>query len=161
MALPGPKPKPYIQAVRQGTFRADRQTEGVRFPPRDPVEPDWSELLPGALPETVQARETAAELWGRLVPVLKVSAGLVDTQRETVVDLCLTWATIVMGTRALAREGMVIDGFRGRVRNPWCTVLSQHRSHFRSLVGELGLTPASAQRIAMPQPDEDDDDIFD
>ncbi|MFF0746581.1 phage terminase small subunit P27 family [Streptomyces sp. NPDC004111] len=161
MAVPGRKPKPYIAAVREGTFRPDRNKEGVRFPPVDPVEPRWADILPGPDPEVLRARKTAAELWGRLVPVLTYSAGLVDTQRETVTDYCVTWAWITMGNRALAREGVVIDGDRGKVRNPWCTVLSQQRQHFRSLTGELGLTPASAQRIAAPQPDDDDDDIFD
>lgn len=161
MAVAGRKPKPYIQAVREGTFRADRQKEGVRFPPVDPVEPKWADLLPGSDPEVVRARKTAAELWRRIVPVLTHSVGLVDTQRETVTDLCLTWAWMVMGNRALAREGVIIQGAHGQVRNPWSTVLSQQRQHFRSLVSELGLTPASAQRIAAPQLPEDDDDIWD
>lgn len=161
MAVAGRKPKPYIQAVREGTFRADRQKEGVRFPPVDPVEPKWADLLPGSDTEVVRARKTAAELWGRIVPVLTHSVGLVDTQRETVADLCVTWAWIVMGNRTLARDGVVIEGAHGLVRHPWCTVLSQQRQHFRSLVGELGLTPASAQRIAAPQAAEDEDDIWD
>ncbi|MFI6488266.1 P27 family phage terminase small subunit [Streptomyces sp. NPDC050564] len=161
MAVAGRKPKPYIQAVREGTFRGDRQKEGVRFAPTDPVEPDWDDLLPGDDLEVVRARKTAAELWGRIVPALTYSAGLVDVQRETVTDLCVTWAWIVMGNRALAREGVIIDGDRGRARNPWCTVISQHRQHFRSLIGELGLTPASAQRITAPPQDDEDDDIWD
>ncbi|MFI9610364.1 P27 family phage terminase small subunit [Streptomyces sp. NPDC052023] len=161
MAVPGRKPKPYIKAVREGTFRPDRQTEGVRFPPVDPVEPKWADLLPGADTEVVRARKTAAELWGRIVPVLRYTVGLTDTQRETVTDLCVTWAWIVMGNRAMAREGVVIQGAHGKVRNPWTTVLSQQRQHFRSLVGELGLTPASAQRIAAPEPDDEDSDIWD
>lgn len=114
MAVVGRKPKPHIQAVREGTFRADRQKEGVKFPPVDPVEPRWSDLLPGPDPEVARARKTAAELWGRIVPVLTHSVGLVDTQRETVTDLCVTWSWIVMGNRALARDGVVVTGDRGR-----------------------------------------------
>ncbi|MFF3337996.1 P27 family phage terminase small subunit [Streptomyces flavidovirens] len=161
MAVAGRKPKPYIQAVREGTFRPDRQKEGMRFAPTEAVEPKWSDMLPGSDPEVVRARKTAAELWGRIVPALTHSAGLVDVQRETVTDLCLTWAWMVMGNRALAREGAIVQGAHGKVRNPWNTVVAQHRQHFRSLIGELGLTPASAQRITTPPPDDDEDDIWD
>jgi P27 family predicted phage terminase small subunit len=161
MAVPGRKPKPYIQAVREGTFRADRNKVGVRFPPNDPVEPKWADLMPGQDPEVVRARKTAAELWARIVPALTYSAGLVDAQRETVTDLCITWATLKMGVRALALEGHVVQGAHGKARNPWVTIVNQHRQHFRSLVGELGLTPASAQRITAPEPDDEDDDIWD
>lgn len=48
MSVSGAKPKPHLQAVREGTFRADRQTEGARFAPVDPVEPDWAEVFPSA-----------------------------------------------------------------------------------------------------------------
>ncbi|MBZ9638012.1 P27 family phage terminase small subunit [Streptomyces sp. PSKA30] len=161
MAVAGRKPKPYIQAVREGTFRADRHKQGVRFAPSEAVEPDWEDVLPGDDEDAVYARETAAELWGRLVPALTFSAGLVDVQREPVIDLCVTWATIKMGVRILNREGHVVQGAHGKVRHPWNTIVAQHRQHYRSLIGEFGLTPASATRITAPEPDDEDDDIWD
>ena len=89
------------------------------------------------------------------------SAGLVNAQRERLVDYCLTWARIDQGERALPRDGVVVPAarFRGNVRNPWTTVLNQYRAHFRALAGELGLTPAS--RIDRPRDADTDDDPFD
>ncbi|MGW2232502.1 P27 family phage terminase small subunit [Streptomyces sp. NPDC001759] len=161
MAVPGRKPKPYLAAVREGTFREDRNKQGVRFAPSEVVEPCWDELLPGADADAEQARRDAAELWERIVPALVFSAGLVDVQREPVIDLCVTWATIKQGVRVLNREGHVIPGAHGMVRHPWNSIVAQHRQHYRSLIGEFGLTPASATRITAPPRDDDDDDVFD
>jgi P27 family predicted phage terminase small subunit len=72
----------------------------------------------------------------------------------------VTWARIVQGERALSRDGVLVDTEHGVTKNPWTTVLNQYRAHFRSLVGELGLTPSSASRLNKPQSD-DDDDPFD
>ena len=86
--------------------------------------------------------------------------GLVGEQQETLVDFCVTWARIVQGERALSREGVVAATERGTAKSPWCTVLNQYRAHFRSLVGELGLTPSAASRLHRPSA-ADDDDPFD
>ncbi|MFE4514431.1 P27 family phage terminase small subunit [Kitasatospora sp. NPDC056783] len=159
MAVPGRKPKPHIQAVREGTFRPDRNSEGARFAPTDPVEPDWAELLPGD--DVAEVREHAADVWARVVPALMVSAGLVDSQREVAVDYCITSARIWQGERELSRTGLVVETERGNVKSPWVTILGQYRSHLRALVGELGLSPASATRITPPDLGGDDDGIFD
>jgi P27 family predicted phage terminase small subunit len=166
MSVSGAKPKPHLQAVREGTFRADRQTEGARFAPVDPVEPDWAEVFPsasrGALAkEAKELRDYAATLWARIVPALVVSTGLTETQRETVTDYVVTATRIWQGERALTRQGMVVQTERGMVKNPWTSVLNAYRSHFRSLTGELGLSPSSASRIAAPDTGDDDDDTFD
>ena len=65
---------------------------------------------------------------------------------------------IHQGERAVSRDGMVVAGaMGGQVKNPWTTVLNQYRSHLRSLVGELGLSPAAATRITRPEAATDDD----
>ncbi|MGW3229427.1 P27 family phage terminase small subunit [Kitasatospora sp. NPDC001095] len=157
--MSGRKPKPHLTALREGTFRADRHTEGARFEPVDPIEPDWFELLPGDQAEDV--RQFAAGVWARVVPALVVSAGLVDSQREVATDFCVTAARIWQGERELSREGLVVETERGRVKNPWTTIVTGYRSHLRALVGELGLSPASATRITPPETGGDDDGIFD
>lgn len=157
MAAPGRKPKPHLAAVREGTFRPDKQTEGARFAPVDPVEPDWADLLPGE--SDVQAK--AAEVWARTVPALIVSAGLTNAQRETAVEYCIAAARIHQGERALSRDGMVVETERGLVKHPWTTILNAYRAHFRSLTGELGLSPSSAARISPPTGADEDDGVFD
>ncbi|MFG3349212.1 P27 family phage terminase small subunit [Streptomyces sp. NPDC048018] len=159
MAVPGQKPKPHIQAVREGTYRPDRNSEGARFAPLSPVEPDWSELLPGDDPEGVRGK--AADVWARTIPALVHSAGLTDAQRETAIEYCVTVARLWQAERELSRSGLVVETERGNVKSPWVTIVNQYRAHFRALTGELGLSPASATRITPPESGGDDDGIFD
>lgn len=161
MATPGRKPKPHLTAVREGTFREDRHTEGARFAPTDPVEPDWAEILPGSAKVTKETRAKAAEVWGTVVPAVVAAAGLTNAQRETAIDYCVTAARIWQGERVLSREGMTVETERGMVKHPMTTILNSYRSHFRSLTGELGLSPSAAARIAPPNRDDEDSDIFD
>lgn len=161
MAVAGRKPKPYLQAVREGTFREDRQTEGVRFTPTDPVEPDWADILPGRTKEIREVRNKAAEVWRNTVPALVHSAGLTDAQRETAIEYCVTVARLWQAERALSTEGVIVKTERGNVKNPWVTVANQYRSHFRSLTAELGLSPSSAARVQPPNDGGEDDDVFD
>lgn len=116
--------------------------------------------MPGDEHGGEQVRDTAAELWRRTAPTLSRSAGLVGEQQEVLIDYCLTWARIIQGERALSRDGVVVHTERGVVKNAWTTVLNQYRSHLRSLIGELGLSPSSAARLSRPESG-DDEDPFD
>lgn len=158
MAVTGRKPKPHLAAVREGTFREDRHTPGMRLRPTDPVEPDWSELMPG--PDT-DVRDHAAAVWASTVPALILSAGLTDAQRATAIEYCVTVARLWQAERALSLEGVVVRTERGMVKNAWVTVANQYRSHFRALTAELGLSPSSAARVQPPDTGGEDDDIFD
>ncbi|WP_328394195.1 P27 family phage terminase small subunit [Streptomyces sp. NBC_00390] len=156
----GQKPKPHIQAVREGAYRPDRNSEGARFTPLDPIEPDWSELLPGDSSEDLRGK--ARDVWARTIPALVVSAGLTDPQRETAIEYCVTVARLWQAERELSRTGLVVETERGNVKSPWVTIAHQYRSHFRSLVDELGLSPASSTRITPPEfSGGEDDGVFD
>lgn len=161
MALPGPKPKPYLQAVREGNPGRRALGPGLVLPPSDPVEPAWAELLPGRDSDARRLRETTAATWARIAPVLTRSAGLTNAQRDVLVEYCITVARIEQAERHLTRDGVVVETERGNVKSPWTTVLNQYRAHFRSLVGELGLSPASARRVPSSGAYEDEDDPFD
>lgn len=156
MAVAGRKPKPYLQAVREGNPGQRRRDPGMILAGQL-AEPDWNTLLPGPR-EMTRARRVASGLWDRLAPSLQRSAGLSGEMAETLTEFCVCWARIDQGERALSRDGVVMPGIMGGlVKNPWTTVLHQYRAHFRSLVGELGLTPAAATRITAPSGDDDDD----
>ncbi|MFJ9961067.1 phage terminase small subunit P27 family [Streptomyces avermitilis] len=166
MAVSGAKPKPHLAAVREGTYRADRQSEGMRLAPADPVEPDWSEIFPAPArgkmaKDAEEIRGKAREVWARVVPALIVSAGLTDPQRETITDYCVTAARIWQGERVLTREGMITVSERGMIKHPMTTILNAYRAHFRSLTGELGLSPSAAARISPPENGDAEDDVFD
>ncbi len=152
--------KPRLQAVREGNPGKRPVRDSVVLPPSALREPEWESLIVGKAADVKHAREVARDLWRKLAPTLSRSVGLVGEQQETLADYCLTWARIVQGERALSREGVVVQTERGMVKNPWTTVLNQYRAHFRSLVGELGLSPASATRLTRPETS-DESDPFD
>ena len=161
MASRGTKPKPVLQVVREGNPGHRPLNDPVVLPPTALREPDWSAIFCGSGDENDRARATAAALWAKTAPVLSRCIGLVGEQQEALADFCVTWARIEQGERALSREGVVTEGYRGGpVHNPWATALHQYRSHARSLAGELGLTPASLTRLRRPE-GVDDDDPFD
>ena len=153
---PGPKPKPSLAVVREGNPNKRPIVDSVVLPPSALREPDWSDWLENGV------RDDAAALWRQLAPTLVRSVGLVGEQQVVLEDYCVTVARIRQGERAISRDGMVIAGMMpgSLVKNPWTTVLNQYRSHLRSLIGELGLSPASATRITRPE-SSDEDDPFD
>jgi P27 family predicted phage terminase small subunit len=156
----GQNVKPTLAVIKEGNPGKRPIKDAVVLPPSALREPDWSELLQGDDVEVARARAVAAELWARVAPTLARSVGLVGEQQETLVDYCVTYARIVQGERALSREGVIVRTERGQVKNAWTTVLNQYRPHFRSLVGELGLSPSAATRLTRPAGG-DDDDPFD
>ena len=160
MATRGPKPKPALQVVREGNPGRRQLKDSVVLSPSDLQEPDWDDWFPGKHAESTRARLTAKRLWSKLAPTLSRSVGLVGEQQETLVEYCVTYARIEQGERAISLGGMVVDTERGQVKNAWTAPLNQYRAHLRSLIGELGLSPASATRITRPTT-EDDDDPFD
>jgi P27 family predicted phage terminase small subunit len=86
--------------------------------------------------------------------------GLVGEQQETLVEYCVTYARIEQGERALSSQGVVVMTERGQVKNAWTSILNAYRSHLRSLIGELGLSPSAATRLGGKDSD-DEEDPFD
>ena len=136
MTAPGRKPKPYLQAVREGNPGKRKLEPGAVL--TGPLsEPDWAQVLPGPR-EMARARRIARELWRKLAPVLARSAGLSGEMAEVLAEYCVCVARIDQGERALSRQGVIVAGLMGApVKNPWTTVLHQYRAHMRSLIGAL------------------------
>src|SRR5919109_4450864 len=62
MAVPGRKPKPPLQVVREGNPGKRPVKEGVRLPPAEICEPDWLELFPDVkVPARPRAPKDASE----------------------------------------------------------------------------------------------------
>lgn len=156
MAQAGRKPKPHLQSVKEGNPGKRPVDPGVTLPPSSLVEPAWDDWFPGKAADMKRARETASGLWRKLAPVLSRSAGLVGEQQETLVEYCITYARIEQGERSLSADGVVVMTERGQVKNAWTSILNGYRSHLRSLIGELGLSPSSATRITKPADDDDE-----
>lgn len=160
MPPPGPKPRPYLAAVREGRTSHRTVQPGLVLPPSDPIEPDWDDLLPGDSADAERVRRSVATTWARTAVMLTRSAGLTNVQRDVLVEYCIAVARIEQSEWHLSIEGPVVNTERGNVKSPWVTVLNQYRSHFRALVGELGLSPASSRRVVAVAYD-DEEDPFD
>lgn len=160
MAVAGRKPKPTLQVVREGNPGKRAVKDSVKFSPSDLVEPEWLDWFDGDDKDLSRARETASRLWRKLAPTLSRSVGLVGEQQETLVEYCVTYARIEQGERALSSQGVVVMTERGQVKNAWTSILNAYRSHLRSLIGELGLSPSAATRLGGKDSD-DEEDPFD
>lgn len=157
MAIPGTKPKPYLSVVREGNPGKRPLKEGMKLAPSKVLEPKWSDFFPGTNRGELRARKTAAALWASTASVLERSAGLTNAQAQVLIDYCVTWARIQQGERKISIEGAIVLSERGWVKHPWTTILNQYRTNFRSLTGELGLSPAAATRIEVGDLDGDED----
>src|SRR5262245_4179028 len=129
---PGPRPKPPLQLVREGNPGHQKVRDTVVVPPADLEEPDWLETWPATRDKDRQAvnarcREVARREWRRVVPVLKVAAGLGAVDMVTLHDYCVTVAQIDECNRDLARRGMQVQGERGWQKNGSTTVVAQLR----------------------------------
>ncbi|MFG3660251.1 phage terminase small subunit P27 family [Streptomyces sp. NPDC047706] len=89
MAVPGRKPKPPLQVVREGNPGKRPVREGVKLPPAELVEPDWAVFFPasrvppkpraprGADDEQLKVYRHEVQVWQRL----KVAAEAADFGR--------------------------------------------------------------------------------
>lgn len=167
MSLPGPKPKPHLQVVREGNPGKRPIKASVKLPPAELVEPDWTAVWPPVRDKAQQevnrrAREVARTEWLRVVPVLQKTAGLAAVDVTILTDYCVCVARIDECERDISRRGMLIEGERGWQKNGSTTVAGQYRTQLKAYIGELGLSPSSRTRLTPPKGDDDDgDDPFD
>lgn len=158
--------KPALQVVREGNPGKRPVKEGVRLPPAELAEPDWTETFTdvedGALRlVNERAREVAHREWRRVVPVLKFTAGLAEVDVAALQDYCVCVARIDQCEREISRRGMLLEGERGWQKNGATTIVSQYRAQYKIYLREFGLSPSARVSITPPDGDDDGDDVFD
>lgn len=131
------------------------------MPPDELREPDWLELWPEDEPIQQRCRQVAAAEWARVVPVLRLSAGLADVDRTVLRDYCLCVARIDQCERALSVDGLLQFGERGWQKNGHTTIVGQYRQQLRAYIVELGLSPSARAKLPPSGDDDGDDDPFD
>ena len=157
----GPRPKPALMVVRDGNPGHQKIRESVIVPPDELPEPEWLETWP-ATRDTVQqrvnarAREVARREWRRVVPVLKVAAGLGAVDMVTLHDYCVCVAQLDACNRDIAARGFLIEGERGWQKNGSTTIAGQLRTQLKAYIGELGLSPSARTRLTPPKGAGDD-----
>jgi P27 family predicted phage terminase small subunit len=155
-------PKPYLQVVREGNPGRRPLNPGVVLPIEDIPEPDWSETFPpvrgdkAVQDENRRAREVARREWRLVAPVLKHRAGLTDVDANLLRDYCICVARIDQCERNLSRNGLLMFGERGWVKNGASTIVAQYRGQLKTYIGELGLSPSSRTRLKAPETSDDD-----
>jgi P27 family predicted phage terminase small subunit len=149
--------------IREGNPGRRPVKEGIKLPPTEVEEPDWLEVFSAAGTDTEieRLRFVASREWSRIVPVLKVSAGLGIVDMTVLTDYCVCVARIDQGERSLTRDGVLIEGERGWQKSGWTTIVGQYRTQLRAYIVELGLSPSARMKIGPAKDDDGDSDPFD
>ena len=158
--------KPALAVVREGNPGHRPVVEGLKLPPAELAEPDWSETFPTVRDKELQAvnrraREVARRTWRNVVPVLKHMAGLAQVDADALHDYCVCVARIDQCEREISRRGMLMEGERGWQKNGATTVVSQYRAQYKIYLREFGLSPSARVGLTPPGDDDDGDDAFD
>lgn len=161
--MAAPRPKPALQVVRSGNPGHRPVKESVKLPVGVLAEPIWSQTFVAGTDDDVTARlvEVASTEWRRVVPVLTVSAGVADVDLNVLHDYCVCVARIDQCERALSRDGLMMQGERGWMKNGHTTIVGQYRQQLRSYVVELGLSPSARVKLPPAGDDDDEDSVFD
>jgi P27 family predicted phage terminase small subunit len=106
---------------------------------------------PAALPEE------ALPEWRRVVKLLSDRGDLSELDQAGLADYCLCRLRLAECEELIGRDGALVPGQRGLVKNPAIQIARQYRSALAKWAELFGLTPASRSRISTPKPEVDDD----
>lgn len=149
--------KPLAAEVKKstGAYRKNPQRENKSAPTADgqlPEMPDWFGDL-------------ERSKWDELVSDLSRNGVISTDTREILIAYCTAYAMWREARAKVLDTGLAIEGFDkgGNVqitRNTYVTEMSKFRDQMNRLLPELGLTPASRQKLTSLSLDEDTDDPF-
>lgn len=146
----GRTPKPAGLKLLEGRGNGrDSGGREVKLPPgftRLPPEP------PDFLPVAARA------LWDQIVPELQRLQLLKPIDRAALTALCLTWDRLCAAQALIRREGLVLEGKHGPVKNPAVLIAEAASKELRAWSAHFGLTPSAEGRLGIPNPDGDADD---
>ncbi|MCU1339655.1 MAG: family phage terminase small subunit [Bryobacterales bacterium] len=124
--------------------------------------PDQPTNLPGipCMPPGLPAR--AQEEWVRVVDLLQKRGDLSELDQTAIADYTLCLARLDNLEADITARGELIDGERGKVKNPSIQLAREYRASLMKWADALGLTPASRSRMTLPEPGAtEDDDLLD
>ncbi len=119
---------------------------GPNFVRSSPSPPSWL------------GREAKAE-WRRIVPELDRLRLLSRVTRASLTAYVETWQTFVDATRLVRSEGLTIDAKQGTLSHPAVGIQRAAGAELRKWATEYGMTPASEQRIKVPEADNGSEDF--
>lgn len=100
--------------------------------------------------------------WAELVAVLDGNGVLSSDTAEILTAYCTAYGGWMEARRKVRQTGIVLvtkgdDGKPDIRRNPFSVELHKYREEMNRLLPELGLTPASRQKLVMNKLEEEDD----
>jgi len=112
-------------------------------------------------PEHIKANPLALVEWKRLVRILWPTGVLTEAESDVLALYCTAYCQWVEATKEVTKHGMVVKSPNNfPIQNPYLGVANQAAKQMRSLLIELGMTPASRSRIAVERAGGDSFDDF-
>ena len=149
--------KPLAAEIKHatGAFRKNPKRQNKAAPKADglsPEMPDWF-------------GEVETQKWNELSADLKANGVLSSDTREVLVAYCTTYAKWIEAREKVADTGLAIEGFdkdgnRTITRNAYVSEMNKFREQLNKLLPELGLTPASRQKLTSLKLDDKKEDPF-
>lgn len=148
--MASPKPKPAGLKILEG--RGNGRDSGGR-----PIKatPGFTRLPPEP-PDFLAGR--AREMWDQVVSELQRLQLLKPIDQAALTAMCLTWERLCAAQAIVKREGLVLEGKNGPVKNPAVLIVESAGKELRAWSAEFGLTPSAEGRLGSLVPDDDDDD---
>jgi P27 family predicted phage terminase small subunit len=118
--------------------------------------------LPGipAMPTGMPSR--AQQEWYRMVELLQKRGDLSELDQAAIADYCLCLARLENLEADITKRGELVRGQRGKVKNPSIQLAREYRASLMKWADALGLTPASRNRMTLPETGQaSDDEILD
>ena len=139
---PGPVPEPtHLKLVKGTVTAADLESEPQ--PSTQPVTvPDWLSVK-------------AKAVWRRLAPDLIRQGVLTHWDRDMFARFCALEPINREAFEEMMRHGVLVDGAKGRVKNPAAQVLRDTETQLLQLAARFGLTPSDRSRVKLEEPRDD------
>ncbi len=84
--------------------------------------------------------------------------GLLTTiDRQALAGYCVTYSRHVAAEKIIAKEGLVINGPRGKQKHPAVLISQDALKLMKSYLIEFGMTPSSRTRIKVGRQDKDNE----
>jgi P27 family predicted phage terminase small subunit len=162
MATRGRKPKPDTVKKLQGNPGkralkppAKSSEKAVKPPPKadESATSGTTPVLkmPAGLPAAAQ-RE-----WKRVVPFLEKAGVVNGYDQAALADYCLCVHRLAECEADVTKRGVLVEGERGKVKNPALQLAREYRNSIRQWCSEFGLTPSSRGRMNIPEPETEDE----
>jgi len=89
----------------------------------------------------------ALNFWGELVSVLLPMGHITEADRTNIVSLSMALAQLKEAHKGIQEKGYLIDSLHGPKANPYVGILDKAQKQIKTLLCELGMTPASRTKV--------------